>query len=261
MISRMIIDQTEWAHIQVTGDDRIRFLQGMCTANIAALNPGDWTRACMLNTKGRVVSIFELICREHDLLVTCEPALADRTLELLEKHAIMDDVLFERIATPMHRIWDSPAAVWDAAPVLAPPPGPPATPEAIEVRRIEAGMPRFGVDVSEDNFPFESLLSRHIDYDKGCYLGQEPVSRVYHQGNPSKAMRGLRIQGPEPVPAGAVVSHPARAQAGTVSSSAVSPDFGSIALAYLHRSVFEPGTEVTVAGRPATVVALPFAHD
>lgn len=257
----MIIDQTEWGHIRVTGADRIRFIQGMCTADIAALKPGDWTRACMLNTKGRVVSIFELICREDDLLITCEPTLTDRTLELLEKHAIMDDVVFERTAIPMHRVWDSPAAVWEAAPVLAPPPAPPAAPEDLEVRRIEAGMPRYGVDVSEDNFPFESLLSRHIDYDKGCYLGQEPVSRVYHQGNASKAMRGLRIQGPEPVLAGAVVSHPERAKAGTVSSAEVSPALGSIALAYLHRSVFEPGTEVTVSGRPATVVALPFTTD
>jgi tRNA-modifying protein YgfZ len=143
--------------------------------------------------------------------------------------------------------------------VLARPPGPAAAPEALEIRRIEAGMPRYGVDVDEGNFPFESLLIRHIDYDKGCYLGQEPVSRVHHQGNASKAMRGLRIQGPAPVDAGAVVSHPDRASAGTVTSAAVSPDFGSIALAYIHRSVFAPGTEVTVAGRPATIVDLPFS--
>lgn len=256
----MIIDQTDWGHIRITGEDRVRFLQGMCTADITALEPGGWTRASMLNPKGRVVSIIEVACREDHLLVTCQPDLLDRTLALLDKHAIMDDVVFDKVTEPMHRVWDSPAAVWDAPPVFAPPPAPPAAPEALEVRRIEAGMPRYGVDVSEDNFPFESQLIRHIDYDKGCYLGQEPVSRVHHQGNASKAMRGLRIQGPAPVAAGAQVAHPERAKAGTVTSAAVSPDFGSIALAYLHRSVFAPGTEVTVAGRPATIVALPFAH-
>lgn len=258
MTARMIIDQTDWGHIRVTGEDRVRFIQGMCTANIAALQPGDWTRASMLNTKGRVVSVIEVACRADHLLITCEPSLADKTLEVLDKHAIMDDVVFEVVSEPMHRVWDSPAAVWDAPPVFAPPPGPPAAPEALEVRRIEAGMPRYGVDVSEENFPFESPLGRYIDYGKGCYLGQEPVSRVHHQGTANKALRGLRIEGAEAVAPGTVVAHAERANAGTVTSAAVSPALGSIALAYVHRTVFEPGTAVTVAGRPATIVALPF---
>lgn len=255
----MIVDQTDWGHIRATGADRMRFLQGMCTADIEALTPGRWTRATILSPKGRVVSIIEVACRDDHLLITCEPALADKTLAVLDKHAIMDDVAFEKVAQPMHRIWDSPSAVWDAPPVFAPPPGSPAAFEAVEVRRIEAGLPRYGIDVSEDNFPFESPLVRHIDYDKGCYLGQEPISRVHHRGGPSKLLRGLRItdQGQGPVEPGAAIIHDDR-EVGAVTSAAVSPDFGSIALAYIHRSAFEPGTEVTVAGRRARLVELPF---
>jgi folate-binding protein YgfZ len=253
----VIVDQTDWGHIRATGADRKRFVQGMCTADIEALAPGSWTRASILNPKGRVVAVIEVLCRDDDLLITCEPALTDKTLAVLEKHAIMDDVVFEKVAQPMHRIWDGPSAVWDAPPVLAPPPGPPAAPAAVEQRRIEAGMPRYGVDVSDDNFPFESLLVRHVDYDKGCYLGQEPVSRVHHRGGASKLLRGLRIDGPAPVEPGATITHHGR-DVGAVTSAAVSPDFGSIALAYVHRSAFEPGTEVTVAGRRALVVELPF---
>lgn len=255
----MIVDQTDWGHIRATGADRVRFLQGMCTADVASLAPGGWTRASVLNPKGRVISVIEVVAQGDHLLISCEPSLTDKTLAALDKHVIMDDVAFEKVAQPMHRIWDSPSAVWDAPPVLAPPPGPPAPAEAVELRRIEAGMPRYGVDVGEDNFPFESLLARHIDYDKGCYLGQEPISRVHHRGGTSKLLRGLRVDGADPVAPGAAVLHAGR-EVGAVTSAVVSPDFGSIALAYIHRSAFEPGTEVEVAGRRAVLVELPFGQ-
>ena len=225
----MIIDQSSWGHIKVTGADRVRFMQGMCTANVATLSEGNFIRAAMLTVKGRVASIIEIVHRGDHLLVLCEPSLTSKTMALLDKHAIMDDVEFETIALPVHRIWDSPAAVWDAPPIFAPPPGPVASAEQVEIRRIEAGMPRYGVDVSEDNFPFESTLARHIDYDKGCYLGQEPVSRVHFRGNPNKALRGLLLTGAGPVAAGSKVSHAERDDAGLVTSSAVSPVFGPIA--------------------------------
>lgn len=256
----MIVDQTNWGHIKVTGADRVRFMQGMCTANMETLAPGAWTRAAMLNVKGRVTSVIEVANRDDHLLVTCEPGLTTKTLELLQKHAIMDEVEFELVELPMYRVWNRPADVWDAPPVFAPPTEPVALAEELQVLRVEAGMPSYGVDVSEDNFPFESLLGRHIDYKKGCYLGQEPVSRVHFQGKPQRALRGLTLAGTDPVEPGAKVSHPERADAGVVTSSVVSPTFGPIALAYVHRSVYEPGTRVSVDGRDAILVELPFSR-
>ncbi|HUH00992.1 MAG TPA: glycine cleavage T C-terminal barrel domain-containing protein [Kofleriaceae bacterium] len=257
-MTELCVDQAEWAKIIVTGADRARFIHGMCSANILTLAPGGWIRATMLTVKGRVASVFDVIHRGDDLLLVCEPILGDKTVELLDKHAIMDDVAFARAdELPLHRVWTDPASVWTAPPVLEPPPIA-ADPAAVEVRRVEAGMPRYGTDVSETNFPFESLLARHVDYDKGCYIGQEPVSRVYFKGAASKTMRGLAVAGEAPVEVGAAVDHPSRAGAGTVSSAVFSPDFGSIALAYVHRSAWEPGAEVTVGGRPARLVELPF---
>lgn len=258
-MSIVIVDQSQWGHIAVTGEDRVRFLQGMCTANIETLAQGDWIRAAMLNTKGRVTSVIEVVHRGEDLLVICEASLTEKTIALLDKHAIMDEVEFEAVELDVHRVWDSPAAVWDAPPVFAPLPGPASSPEDVESRRIEAGMPRYGVDVCEDHFPFESLLARHIDYEKGCYLGQEPISRVHFRGNAQKALRGLALSGDGPAAPGAVVSHPDRDKAGAVTSSALSPTFGPIALAYIHRTVFEPGNQVTVGERSATIVELPFS--
>jgi folate-binding protein YgfZ len=257
-MTEFAFDQTGWAKISVTGEDRVRFLHGMCSANIHTLAEGAWLRATMLTVKGRVASVFDVVHRGDDLLLVCEPCLGDKTLELLDKHAIMDDVVFTRCdELALHRVWTDPASVWTAPPVFAPPPVA-ASADLIEIRRVEAGMPRYGVDVSEDNFPFESLLAHHVDYDKGCFIGQEPVSRVYFKGAGSKLMRGLVVEGDEPPRVGAAVDHADRAGAGTVTSAVHSPDFGSIGLAYVHRTVWEPGNPVTVAGRPARLVELPF---
>jgi len=255
----MIVDQSSWGHIRIDGNDRIRFLNGMCTVDVTKMAEGEWRRAVMLDVKGRVTSFFDVVHRADHLLLICEPGLRDRTVELLRKHAIMDEVDIAPAAAIVHRVWSDPAAVWTAPPVFAAPPGPAASAAEIEVRRVEAGLPLYGVDVGEDHFPFESLLGSCIDYDKGCYLGQEPVYRVHTRGKPARQMRGLRVDGAEPVHVGAIVAHPARAEAGTVTSAVVSPDFGSIALAYLHRTVLDAGDQVTVGGRRATVVDLPFS--
>lgn len=256
----MIVDQTSWGAVRVTGGDRVRFLQGMCMGDVARVPPGGWLRTATLNAKGRLISVYDLCAREEDLLLLCQPGLAEATRALLERHAIADDVSFELAdELPVHRIWDSPDAVWSAPPVFAPLPGEPASAEAVEVRRIEAGLPLYGVDVGDDSFPFETPLARLIDYGKGCYLGQEPVARVKARGTPSRMLRGLRfLDGGGPIQRGAGIQHPARQDAGHVTSSALSPTFGSIALGFLHRQVWEPGGEVQVAGRQAVVVEPPF---
>ncbi len=254
----VIVDQSGWGTVRVTGADRVRFLQGMCMGNVDALPEGGWMRTATLNVKGRLLSIYDLVRRADDLLLICQPGLAGSTVDLFARHAIADDVEFAEVDIPVHRVWSDPAAVWEAPPVFAPPPGEAAGPEEVEVRRIEAGLPLWGVDVSEEAFPFETPLARFIDYQKGCYVGQEPVARVRARGNPNRLLRGLRVSAASPPPRGAAIRHPERDQAGQVTSSAVSPVFGTIALGYLHRQVWEPGGRVEVDGHRADVVELPF---
>jgi folate-binding protein YgfZ len=253
----MIVEQQGWGHIRVTGEDRVRFLQGLTTANVEKLDRRGHTWGAILSPKGRVLSVIEVV-RDHDgVWLHCEPTLTEKTIAILEKHAMLDDVVFERVDAPAYRIWESTRDVWDAAPELAEPPGPSAPDGVVEIERVLAGMPRYGIDVDEDCFPFETPLAKYLDYDKGCYVGQEPVFRVHSQGKAARALRGLAIEGHGPVARGAVVVHPAKADAGHVTSSVVAPR-GPIALAYLHRTAWEPGAAVTVDGRRATVVELPF---
>ncbi len=105
--------------------------------------------------------------------------------------------------------------------------------------------------------PFEPPLATYLDYGKGCYVGQEPVFRVHAQGNAARTLRGLAIAGADPVAAGAAIKHPAKDNAGAVTSSVIDGD-RTLALGYLHRTAWEPGSTVEIAGRTATVHALPW---
>jgi folate-binding protein YgfZ len=255
----MIVDYTGWGHIAVSGADRLRFLQGLTTINVTALPVGGHSWGAILSAKGRVLSVVEATVEAERVLLHCEPSLVAQTVALLEKYAVMDEVVSEVVALAAHKTWSTPAEAWQAPVVFAPPPGPVATAEELEVARVEAGMLRYGVDVDEDSFPFETPLAAFLDYNKGCYVGQEPVFRVHAQGQGARVLRGLRFaDSGGAVERGAAVHHADRDKAGTVTSSVVSPRLGPIALAYLHRTVWPPGGEVVVDGRRATVVELPF---
>jgi len=254
----IIVNQDHWRHIAVVGSDRVQFLNGMVTQNIVTLASGQWVRALMLSHKARLLSIFDVHAFDDHLLISCAPELFDTTLETLDRHIVMDDVDLEERAMPMHCVWNGADDVWTAAPVLAARDGG-ASEAAIECMRIEAGMPRLGVDVTDANFPFESLLVRYVDYKKGCFTGQEPVSRVASRGGGgSKRLCGLRSEGEECLPVGAVIATEAKPEGGRISSVARSAKFGCIALGYVHKSAWEEGSEVTVDGRAATVSSLPF---
>ena len=113
------------------------------------------------------------------------------------------------------------------------------------------------MDVDEDHFPFETPLVQFLDYGKGCYVGQEPVFRVHAQGNAARMLRGLVVEGAEPLAADAPIKHPAKENAGKVTSS-VSDGAQTLALGYLHRTSWTPGDTVEVAGRRATIRELPW---
>lgn len=257
-MDRLTVDRSAFGQFAITGDDRVSFLQGMCTNDVARLEEGQARRASILDSKARLVSIVEIVRREDHLFVLCEPDLRDATIEFLDQYVMVDDVEFAPTEEAVYKVWPDAEAVWSAPPIFGAPPEPPADPEAVEVRRVEAGFPRYGADVGPKNFPFETPLDAYIDYHKGCYIGQEPVARVKSRGSPSKYLRGLVVEGEGAVPVGAKVDHPERKGAARVTSAVESPEFGSIALALLPRTAWTVGARVEVDGRPAEVARLPF---
>lgn len=135
--------------------------------------------------------------------------------------------------------------------------------ETLDVLRVEAGRPRWGAELTEDVIPLEAgLMDRAISTTKGCYTGQEVIIRILHRGHVNRHLRGLRLESGAAA-AGQELFHPEirpGKPVGTVTSAAISPRLGAIALGYVRREV-EPGATVHVGspdGPPAAVVELPF---
>lgn len=122
----------------------------------------------------------------------------------------------------------------------------------LDALRVEAGIPWYGPDVTEDNLLHETgLVPTHHSSTKGCYLGQEVIARLEARGgNVNKALRRLRLSSPAR-PGDAVTSD--GKDVGRVTTAGVSNRLGPIALAYVHRSAFTPGTRVRVGGAEAVV--------
>ena len=128
---------------------------------------------------------------------------------------------------------------------------------AVEILRIESGTPRFGAEMDSSTMPAEAgIVEAAVNFEKGCYIGQETVARLHYRGKPNRHLRGLRLSAPaEP---GAVLLAGEK-EVGRTGGSCVSPLHGPIALAILRREA-EPGAELLVGedGVTARVVDLPF---
>jgi folate-binding protein YgfZ len=141
---------------------------------------------------------------------------------------------------------------------------PQASDRTIETARIEAGRPRFGVDMGEDTIPLEAgLESRAISFDKGCYVGQEVVIRILHRGQGRVARRLVWVEH-APHAQDSSGWHPGEAvylgdkAVGHVSSVCWSPARGGLlGIAMVHRDAFEPDTVVRVGAHEAVVRKLP----
>ena len=137
-------------------------------------------------------------------------------------------------------------------------------PDVVEMRRVEAGRPIFGKDMTDDTIPLEAgIEDRAISQTKGCYVGQEVIIRVLHRGHGRVARRlvGLTCEGTSEVPAVGAPIASAERTIGAVTSAVWSPSLERpIALGYVHRDFVEPGTAVTIgSGVAAVVTKLPFA--
>jgi folate-binding protein YgfZ len=158
-----------------------------------------------------------------------------------------------------YEVWIGSSAVrpfWDALLEAG------ATPvgfEAVEVDRIESGIPVYGVDIRDRDLPQETEQARALNFNKGCYVGQEIVERIRSRGAVHRKFTGFIVGGT--VAAGSKVAVEGK-DVGEITSVAGAPTVENkfIALGYIRREIGTPGREVTIGGTKATVVQLPLSR-
>lgn len=140
--------------------------------------------------------------------------------------------------------------------------------DAFEVLRVEAGEPRYGVDVDETNVVLEAMPEDEaVSYTKGCYIGQEIIARIHWRGHVAKRLAGLVLEDDAELETDAKVRTPEGKEIGQITSSVFSPRLGRrIALGILKYDYLQPDTEVLVISgaaeteRAARVASLPFVR-
>lgn len=260
------------AIVDVTGEDRVAFLQGQLTQEMRDLGPGEARSVAGLTPRGKLLFLARAIGLPDRVRLLAPTVLRVPILDHLRKYVLASRVAIEdrsadfvriglygpevaRFAPPdgVDRLTGegevaaelvAPAAVRDSLDAaLAAAGSEPVGEATAEVLRVEAGRPRFGVDMDSSNLPDEVGLADALSTSKGCYVGQEVVARLRTYGRVNRRLVGFRF--PDGiVDAGTRLARPeedeiepSRTEAGRVTSTAVSPAFGPIGLGFAFRDV------------------------
>lgn len=276
------VDRRDRALLRVVGPERVSWLQGMVTNDVAALATGASQEAAVLSPKGAMVAALRVLAREDELLLELPALEKDRVLAHLNGLLISEDceltsaqgLVVVGLIGPQAQGTQVPGSVGSL-------PGPlplevdHVVPEtelaqveaalasvpvlssvATEVLRIEAGVPVWGKELLPTTIPLEANLERAINYKKGCYVGQEVIARGTYRGQMNKRLVGLAL-GDAERPAGTELFRDGKKVG--VLTSAVRGSSGEVrALGYVHRDSLTVGTQLDAAGAPAVVSALPF---
>lgn len=254
----------------VRGADRAKFLQNMCTNDVANLAPGQACETLFTNVKGHVLAHTVAECLPDEIalyLLGSEPA---ELAMHLERYIIREEVTL-----------DIDDAAWGL--VVAPPEKMGArartnlliqptffanssagfiegVDDVWNALRIEAGLPLAGVDYGEGTLPQElSRDARAISFTKGCYLGQETVARIDAVGHVNKKLVGVKFTIASPPSIDAELQKDEK-PVGAITSLTYSPVLDAwLGLALVRRGSNEPGTKLDCGGEEAEVVALPVA--
>lgn len=159
-----------------------------------------------------------------------------------------------------YEIWLAPQDVYKTWRALLASGATPVGTNALEMRRVAAGIPLYGVDIRERDLPQETEQMRALNFNKGCYVGQEIVERIRSRGNVHRKFTGFAVEdSAAAITAGdKIISN--EKEVGEVTSVATLPTPSGeqkVALGYIRREVGTPGREVTIGTAKAAVIQLP----
>ena len=281
------IEQQARSRIRLSGPDAVRFLHGTVTADIEGLEPGHAAPAGLLTVKGKLVCEMVVLRRDDEGLDLLVPTgQAESVADLLDRHIIMDEVELERSGpVALALVWNSDGSSPELGSTSGvatcvtrhPAPGLLVTgpaeavesalvdvqrvdARAFEAYRVETASPAWGHELGPDFFPPEVGFVHAVSYDKGCYLGQEPLARIHARGQVNRVM--VRVEAnrmPTEVPA--PLSHPERSDAGRWTTAA-ERDGTVVGLAIVRRAMAAPQTVLQGPdGLEVRVVSGPLGDD
>jgi folate-binding protein YgfZ len=284
--------------LRVTGNDRLRFLNGQMTNDLRKAGEAIAVEACVLNAKGKMNAHIFVSAMPESFWIDADPELREALPTRLERYVIADDVQIEdvtdrlstfhvlsrtapslsdgrivsvrRFAEPGWDIWTDSARHDDVSQQLFSTFGL-VDSAAAEIMRIEQGIPRWGCELTDEIIPIEANLEeRTVNYEKGCYIGQEVISRIKMSGQTNKRLCGLVSLADIPLQAGMRLISTAEKgkETGWITSATHSEKIeGEIALGFVKRGFNNPGVKLdalapessgAVTAIPVQVVVLPF---
>ncbi|MBM3857520.1 MAG: hypothetical protein FJ390_06115 [Verrucomicrobia bacterium] len=201
--------------VRVTGNDRLRYLNGQVTNDLKRLVPGEAMQACLLTPKGKLSAVLWVTLQEDAILLEAPSELAEELPARLERYLVADDVMLEVISSEptVHvfgELLNNPI-LEKISGILIPRLGLPGkdfkiselpdsflkqhqalSEDEVEILRIEQRIPKWGAELTSDRLPPEAHLERQaIDYNKGCYVGQEVISRLRSVGHVNRLLVSL----------------------------------------------------------------------
>jgi len=229
--------------VTISGPDRLTWLHSLTTQFLEGLLPGVHTEVLLLSPQGRIEHGFAGVDDGETFWAHTEPGAGAALVEFLDRMRFMMKVEVA-LVTPDWAVIGLPDLAWKIVPraSLATLPaklGAPVGLWAWEALRIEAGLPRVGLDTDDKTIPNEAgLLGVAVHLDKGCYRGQETVARVHTLGRPPRRLVRLHLDGSvNHLPKhGADVTLDG-VRVGFVGSSARHHELGPIGLALIKRNV------------------------
>jgi folate-binding protein YgfZ len=275
--------------LRITGADASRFLNGQITNDLRKATATSAIQASILNAKGKLSAhVFVSMGSDGTFLLDAASELREELPARLERYIIADDVKVEDVTDQfsiLHFLSERPAgatssrtvaserfgsAGWDFWSARMPEPELRAPfaerfvfcdDVCAETFRIERGIPRWGRELTNEIIPVEANLeASSIDYEKGCYIGQEVISRMKMSGQTNKRLCGLVSISGAPLAAEMRLTSESepRKDAGWITSVTNSDRLGEIALGYVKRGFNETGARLLAGEVPVQVTPLPF---
>ena len=258
-----IVDLSSRAQFQLAGADRLRYLNGQVSNDVRKLKADASLYACVMTAKGKMCADVFISPGADFFRVDTESSLRESLAARLERYIIADDC-------ELSDVTDQSALFFEIPPAGSPAPAglvrstrfgmegfdhvvsreaAEATwnrlsaerlildEQMVETIRIENGVPRWGLDLDENVIPMEAGLEQTaIDFNKGCYIGQEIVSRIKSVGHVNRRLCGFLSD--SPLAPGMQLLDDSLKPAGILTSATFSFAFQKpIALGYLKRGV------------------------